>query len=129
MAAPRPPEEDLDRALRPSRLDDFIGQQKIKDNLRVFVTAALQRGEALDHVLLSGPPGLGKTTLAHIIAEEMGAQVKTTCGPVLDKPATSPACSRTSTRATCSSSTRSTGCPPWSRSTSTRRWRTTASTS
>jgi holliday junction DNA helicase RuvB len=81
------PEEDLERALRPTVLQDFIGQQKIKDNLQVFLTAALQRGETLDHVLLSGPPGLGKTTLAYIIAEEMGAQIKTTSGPVLDKPA------------------------------------------
>lgn len=81
------PEEDLERALRPPALDEFIGQQKIKDNLRIFLTAALQRGESLDHVLLSGPPGLGKTTLAYIIAEEMGASIKTTSGPVLDKPA------------------------------------------
>ena len=91
MADPKPArsaEEDFDKALRPTRLAEFIGQQKIKDNLGVFITAALQRGEALDHVLLSGPPGLGKTTLAHIIAEEMGASVKTTSGPVLDKPAT-----------------------------------------
>jgi Holliday junction DNA helicase RuvB len=80
-------DEDFEKALRPSRLDEFIGQQKIKDNLRVFMTAALQRGETLDHVLLSGPPGLGKTTLAYIIAEEMGADIKTTSGPVLDKPA------------------------------------------
>ncbi len=80
-------DEDLEKALRPSRLDDFTGQQKIKDNLRVFMTAALQRGETLDHVLLSGPPGLGKTTLAYIIAEEMGAGIKTSSGPVLDKPA------------------------------------------
>lgn len=80
-------DEDFEKALRPSRLDEFIGQQRIKDNLRVFVTAALQRGETLDHVLLSGPPGLGKTTLGYIIAEEMGAGIKTTSGPVLDKPA------------------------------------------
>ncbi|OZC04427.1 Holliday junction branch migration DNA helicase RuvB [Rubricoccus marinus] len=78
---------DFETALRPRALDEFIGQKKIKDNLRVFVTAALQRGEALDHVILSGPPGLGKTTLAHIVAEEMGAAIKTTSGPALDKPA------------------------------------------
>ena len=80
-------DEDLEKMLRPSRLEEFVGQQKIKDNLHVFMTAALQRGEALDHVLLSGPPGLGKTTLAYIIAEEMGAGIKSTSGPVIDKPA------------------------------------------
>ena len=83
----RSSEEDLEKVLRPTTLDEFIGQQKIKDNLGVFVRAALQRGETLDHVLLSGPPGLGKTTLAYIIAEEMGAGIKTTSGPVIDKPA------------------------------------------
>ena len=80
-------EEDYEKMLRPKTLDEFIGQQKIKDNLRVFVTAALQRGEALDHVLLSGPSGLGKTTLSLIIAEEMGAGITATSGPVLEKPA------------------------------------------
>ena len=80
-------DEDYEKMLRPRTLDEFIGQQKIKDNLNVFMTAALQRGETLDHVLLSGPPGLGKTTLAAIIAEEMGAGITTTSGPVLEKPA------------------------------------------
>ncbi|MFC2085728.1 Holliday junction branch migration DNA helicase RuvB [Bacteroidota bacterium] len=80
-------EEDLERQLRPRSLDEFVGQEKIRSNLRVFLTAARQRGETLDHVLLSGPPGLGKTTLAYIIANEMGASMKTTSGPTLDKPA------------------------------------------
>lgn len=84
---PQHAEADYEKALRPHRLEEFIGQSKIKVNLRVFITAALQRGETLDHVLLSGPPGLGKTTLAYIIAEEMGARIRTTSGPVLEKPA------------------------------------------
>ena len=79
-------EEDHEKKLRPTRLAEFIGQEKIKENLRVFIAAALGRSESLDHVLLSGPPGLGKTTLGHIIAEEMGARITTTSGPVLDKP-------------------------------------------
>src|SRR5690625_7537242 len=83
----RSSEEDLERMLRPKSLDDFIGQQKIKDNLRIFITAARQRGETLDHVLVSGPPRLGKPTLAYIIADERSAGIKTTSGPVLDKPA------------------------------------------
>ena len=75
-----------DAPLRPSSFSDFTGQEKIVENIKVFVAAAKQRGEALDHVLLHGPPGLGKTTLSHIIANEMGVGIKITSGPVLDKP-------------------------------------------
>jgi Holliday junction DNA helicase RuvB len=78
-------ELDFDRSLRPLVFDDFIGQDKLKSNLQVFVEAARGRGEALDHVLLYGPPGLGKTTLAHIIANAMGTKIKVTSGPALEK--------------------------------------------
>lgn len=79
-------EMDIERALRPLEFDDFAGQDKVLDNLKVFVKAANQRGEALDHTLFHGPPGLGKTTLAHILANELGVGIKVTSGPVLDKP-------------------------------------------
>jgi Holliday junction DNA helicase RuvB len=81
-----PEEQQVEKALRPKALDDFSGQAKIVDNLRVFITAAKQRGEALDHVLLHGPPGLGKTTLSHIISNELDTQLKMSSGPVLEKP-------------------------------------------
>ena len=77
---------ELDKALRPKQFDDFSGQPKVVENLKVFVSAAKMRGEALDHVLLHGPPGLGKTTLSNIIANEMGVGIKISSGPVLDKP-------------------------------------------
>jgi holliday junction DNA helicase RuvB len=80
------PEKEVERALRPLSFKDFAGQDKILENIIIFVKAAKQRGEALDHVLLHGPPGLGKTTLSNIIANELGATIKITSGPVLDKP-------------------------------------------
>ena len=79
-------ERDTDKVLRPLNFDDFSGQEKIIENLKVFVAAAKLRGESLDHLLLHGPPGLGKTTLANIVANELGVGFKVTSGPVLDKP-------------------------------------------
>jgi len=79
-------EEALERALRPKLLDEYVGQAKAREQLEIFIGAARKRGEALDHVLLFGPPGLGKTTLSHIIAAELGVQLRQTSGPVLEKP-------------------------------------------
>jgi holliday junction DNA helicase RuvB len=81
-----PTEREYEKALRPLSFEDFTGQPKVLDNIKVFVQAAKQRSEPLDHVLLHGPPGLGKTTLSHIIANELGSSLKITSGPVLDKP-------------------------------------------
>ncbi|MBD3893731.1 Holliday junction branch migration DNA helicase RuvB [Hydrogenophaga sp.] len=81
-----PKEEAIERALRPKLLDEYVGQKKVREQLEIFIGAAKKRGEALDHVLLFGPPGLGKTTLSHIVAQELGVKLRQTSGPVLEKP-------------------------------------------
>ena len=85
--APLDGEQVFDNSLRPRSLEEFVGQEKIVSNLKVFIQAARERDEALDHVLFYGPPGLGKTTLAHVLANELGSDIKTTTGPALEKPA------------------------------------------
>ena len=85
VSSTTPPEDRAERALRPSRFDEYVGQEKIRSQLSVFIQAAIGRNEPLDHVLLFGPPGLGKTTLAHIIGREMGVNIRHTSGPVIEK--------------------------------------------
>ena len=116
--------------LRPRALDDYIGQDRVRDNLQVSIAAARGRSEALDHVLLYGPPGLGKTTLAYVIGNELGVPVRATAGPVIEKPGDLAAILTEPPASTrCSSSTRSIAWRRRSKRSSIRRWRTTSSTS
>ncbi|MBI5179191.1 MAG: Holliday junction branch migration DNA helicase RuvB [Nitrospinae bacterium] len=85
IVGPEPEEAALEKSLRPSRLDEYVGQTQIKENLKIAIAATKQRGEAMDHALFYGPPGLGKTTLAHIIAAELGVQIRATSGPVIER--------------------------------------------
>ena len=79
-------EERLENSLRPQRLNEYIGQNKVKENMKIYIEAAKKRGDTLDHCLFYGPPGLGKTTIANIIANEMGSNIKITSGPAIEKP-------------------------------------------
>ena len=85
-AVPEAQEDVVDRAIRPEKLDDYVGQEAVKKQMRIFIAAARQREDALDHTLIFGPPGLGKTTLANIIARELNVNLRHTSGPVLERP-------------------------------------------
>ena len=128
--APPSTDREFENALRPLSFDDFTGQTKVVDNLRVFVEAARRRGEPLDHTLLHGPPGLGKTTLSNIIANELGVGFKLTSGPVLDKPGDLAGIAhRLGTQRRAVHRRDPPAFRPWWKNTYIRRWRTTGSTS
>ena len=122
-------EKDFENALRPLKFQDFSGQQSVVENLEVFVEAAKYRGEPLDHTLLHGPPGLGKTTLSNIIANELGVGFKITSGPVLDKPGDLAGILTSLEPNDVLSSMRFTGSHPWWKNICTLPWKTTVSTS
>ena len=121
-------EDEIDTHLRPQVLDEFIGQRQAKSNLKVFIEAARNRGEALDHVLFAGPPGLGKTTLAQIVSRELGVNFKATSGPVIAKAGDLAALLTNLEDAMYCSSTRSTGSARRWKRYSTRRWKISSST-
>ena len=124
------PDDRVDHALRPQKLADLIGQDQVKENLAILITAARQRVESLDHVLFYGPPGLGKTTLANVLANEMGVNIKTTSGPAIERAGDLAAILKpTCAPGMCSLSMRSTGWgAPWKKC-STRPWKITRSIS
>ena len=125
----QPEDSAVETTLRPHTLREYVGQQAVKDSLSIYIQAALTRHDALDHMLLYGPPGLGKTTLATIVAAEMGQNIRVTSGRRLSVPATSRQFWRTSIRGTCCSSTKFTASPARWRRCCTPRWRTLPSTS
>jgi len=116
----------LEAGLRPQTLADFVGQEELRRNLEIALTAALARGEAVDHILVHGPPGLGKTTLAYIIAHEMGGAIKTTSGPVVERAGDLAALLTNLAPKTFYLSTKFTVCPPWWRKSFIRPWRISA---
>ena len=125
----REEEEELERSLRPQTLAEYCGQSKIKESLTVYMQAAMGRREPLDHLLLYGPPGLGKTTLAGIIASEMGHNIRVTSGPAIERPGDLASILTNLNGGTCCSSTRSTGCPTRWKKCCIPPWRTTPWTS
>lgn len=119
------PEDVADRAIRPKLLEEYVGQPQVRSQMEIFIKAAKLRGDALDHLLIFGPPGLGKTTLANIVANEMGVNLRTTSGPVLERWAIWLRCSLTLNRMTCCLLMRSTVYRQLLKKCCTRQWKTT----